>query len=96
MRAEADHHYQRSAQVLIRRTSTGLLLAAAAGDDAVAELGGSGGVLWDLLDEPITLDDLVAALAGIFDTAPEAIWQSVESTLSELVAMSAVTVTDVG
>lgn len=95
VQSESTVRYRRSPSVLFRRTAAGLLLATGDGDDAV-ELGGSGEVLWDLLQEPMTIADLVGCLAAIFDAAPEVIWQSVESTLSELVTMSAVTVTDVG
>lgn len=86
--------YQQSPSALVRRTNTGLLLAVPSSEEAV-ELRGSGVAIWDVLAHAIAMTDLVDALATAFGRLPEDIWHSVESTVSELVAMSAVVEFDV-
>jgi hypothetical protein len=54
----------RNAAVLWRSTSRGPVVLAPA-HDAAEELGGMGAVVWELLDEPMDLDALRAAVTGL-------------------------------
>lgn len=53
-------------------------------------LAGTGALVWDLLAEPATLSELVAALAEVYAAPPETIARDVAELLETLESMDAI------
>lgn len=81
--------YVRSEEVLWRRNPCEVVLLALGGDDVV-RLPGTAAALWDLLAEPMALDELVTRLGQAYSVGPEQIGTEVRPVLDELVRRHAV------
>ena len=78
--------YRRAAHVLWRRTADRVLLLPVGDRDAeVTCLSGTGVVLWDLLAEQATVDELAAALGGAFGVDPDVVAVDIRPVLDDLV-----------
>jgi homoserine kinase len=77
--------YVRSDAVLSREVEAALLLLAPGGDGVVS-LSGAGPTIWRMLREPLTVADLVHALAERFAVPPEDIVDDVTRTVTSLQA----------
>lgn len=77
--------FQRPPDALWHRTSRRTVVSATAGADT-AELRDIPALVWEALGDPVTLDDLVADLAGVFDRAEAEIHDEVRDLLSWMVA----------
>jgi hypothetical protein len=56
----------------------------------VMHLTGAGDDLWQLLAEPLTVDEVASRLAEIYDRSPEEIIQDIAPVLDDLVARGVV------
>lgn len=74
----------RSSDALVRTFADEVLLASASGGN-VDRLEGSAAAVWDLLEEPRSLPDLVAALARAYETPTDRILRDVEPLVRDLV-----------
>jgi hypothetical protein len=75
--------YARREQVLWRRTGDAVVLLAGDGQE-VFTLEGSGVDLWQLLAEPIGLDEAASALAGAYGASREQVASDIAPVLEEL------------
>ena len=75
----------RSTDVLVRSFAGEVLLASPSGGD-VDHLQGTASVVWDLLDEPRSLDDLVDGLADAYRTPRSRVSHDVEALIGDLIA----------
>jgi hypothetical protein len=73
----------RSPDVLTRSFADEVLLASPAGGD-VDRLEGSAAEVWDLLEEPRSMEDLVSTLARAYGVPAEQVRSGVEALLREL------------
>jgi len=80
-----SERWQRSPEVLWRRSDERVLLLAPGDDDALL-LDGSGGAVWQALAEPHSVAELVDVLARLHGVAPTAIADDVGATILDLVA----------
>jgi hypothetical protein len=69
---------------LWRRLGHGTLLAHPEGT-AFEELSSSGAVIWELLQEPATADDLIGQVAILYGTSGESVADGVRALLASLV-----------
>jgi hypothetical protein len=81
--------YVRCRNVLTREVDSALLVLMPGGRDVLA-LKGAGPAIWSHLGDPISLDDLVQALARTFQVDPGEISPSVHLTVRSLVAKAVV------
>ncbi|HET7486628.1 MAG TPA: PqqD family protein [Acidimicrobiales bacterium] len=58
-------------------------------EGATFDLDGVAGLVWEALDEPVTIDDLAADLAAVFDRPVEEVGPEVARVVAELVAAGA-------
>lgn len=78
--------YQRATDVLWRRASDRvLLLPCGEGDREVVSLSGTGVVLWDLLADRASMDDLTSTLAVAFGADPVVVATDIAPVLDDLV-----------
>ena len=77
--SDADAVWRRRDDVLWRRSL-----------DAVILLPGTGAIVWDLLEEPATLTELVATLAEAYEADPAVVDHDVRTLLGELETLGAV------
>jgi hypothetical protein len=82
--------WRRRDDVLWRRSLDAVILLPVGVDDPLT-LPGTGASVWDLLEEPTTLAELVATLAEAYDTDPAVVEHDVLELLSELEELGAVT-----
>lgn len=75
--------YVRAPKVLCRRTAAAAVLSRPDHDEVVT-LRGSGPMLWDLLAEPISLDEAVDELADLYEVAAEEVRAGVVAALADL------------
>lgn len=80
--------YVRSESALWHRTSGRTLVSPGPGRDII-ELTGVTALVWDVLGEPVSVPDLAADLAAVFDRDAGAVAPEVEGLLAELVAVGA-------
>lgn len=59
------------------------------GADAVLRLNSSGAAVWELLEQPQTPEQLVAALAAAFDAPPARVREDIAPLLAQLTAAGA-------
>jgi hypothetical protein len=77
--------YTRREEVLWRRTGDAVVLLAADGDGRdVFTLEGSGVDLWQLLAEPVQLDEAASTLAGIYGASRDQVARDIAPVLAEL------------
>ncbi len=81
--------WRRDPAVLWRRSLDAALVLPPAADDPLT-LAGTGAVLWDLLVEPTSTDDLVAALAARYRAAPSTVAADLGPVLAQLEAIGAI------
>lgn len=81
--------WRRRPDVLWRRSVEAVILGAASGGDPVT-LTGTGAAVWDLLEEPTTLADLVAVLAAEYGADPAVVEHDVAALLADLQALGVV------
>lgn len=87
--AAAGPVWRRHPEVLWRRSLDAVVLLPAAANEPVT-LPGTGAVVWDLLEEPATLPDLVATLHDVYGEDPATIEHDVTALLERLEALGAV------
>lgn len=87
--------YQRDPSTLWRDAPGGVLLLVPDGDEPVL-LSSPGDVVWQLLAQPSTLDELVAILSRHFSAADDAVRADLETLVTDLCAMGAVVTTSPG
>jgi len=82
--------WRRRDDVLWRRSLDAVILMPVGAEEPVT-LPGTGAAVWDLLEEPATLAELVAILADAYDDAdPAAVDHDVRALLAELERLGAV------
>jgi hypothetical protein len=79
----STRRWVRDESVLSRRVPGGILLLAPDAAEPVL-VTGSGVALWEILDEPMTVDEAVGIAATWFAAAPKAITPDVERTVHAL------------
>ncbi len=90
--SDAPPRYQRHPEALHRQLEDGVLLLAGRGDqDQPVFVEGTGSVLWELLADPWSLDELVAALAEAYGADPAEVAAGVAPVLDQLVDEGVVT-----
>jgi hypothetical protein len=86
----SDVVWRRRDDVLWRRSLDAVILLPVGVDEPVT-LPGTGASVWDLLEEPATLAELVATLTDAYDDAdPTVVEDDVRALLAELEALGAV------
>lgn len=75
--------YRRNEAVLSRRTPDGLVLLPLPRRQVVT-VTGAGSLLWDLLDEPRSVDQLGVLLATTFAATPESIARDITPVVEDL------------
>ena len=81
--SDASPQYVRAEAVLVRKVDSDTLLLRPGQEDVVV-LGGSGPMIWTLLQRPRTMSDLVAELARRYDVDPSDIRDDVRRTVDQL------------
>lgn len=79
---------RRSQGVVWRRTMDGIVVLPAHADEPIALLGAAASV-WELLAEPLTASEVVAALASHYEVAPEQVTSEIRATLDGLLRRGA-------
>jgi hypothetical protein len=74
----------RSPQILFRNVGPDVLLAVPGRHD-FEQLGGSGALLWDMLAEPRTVNEVVELLAVAYGEDPSVVRPGVEAVVEQLV-----------
>jgi hypothetical protein len=82
--------WRRRDDVLWRRSLDAVILLPVGADDP-RTLPGTGAIVWDLLEEPTSLAELVATLAEAFEEDPAVVEHDVSALLAELEDLGAVT-----
>jgi hypothetical protein len=82
--------WRRRDDVLWRRSLDAVILLPVGADDPLT-LPGTGANVWDLLEVPATLAELVATLADAYDEDPAVVQHDVSALLTELESLGAVT-----
>jgi len=82
--------WRRREDVLWRRSLDAVILLPV-GVDEPRTLLGTGASVWDLLEEPATVAELVAILADAYDTDAAVVEHDVRALLADLEALGAVT-----
>ena len=82
--------WRRREDVLWRRSLDAVILLPADAEDPVT-LPGTGASVWDLLEEPASLAELVTVLAEAYDEDPAVVDHDVRALLAELESLGAVT-----
>jgi len=85
-----ERHFVRAAATLWRHSLDAVVLLPPGASDPLT-LAGTGAILWELLEEPTSMGELVAALVARFDTDPDVVEADLLPVLDELVAIGAVT-----
>ena len=89
-RSGADStRWRRRADAQWRRSLDAVVLLPADADEPVT-LPGTGALVWDLLEVPATLDELVETLAEVFGADPAVVARDVEALLVRLDDMVAI------
>jgi hypothetical protein len=81
--------YRRRADVIWRRSLVAIHFLAA-DTEHVQTLAGSGPLIWELLESPATLDELLSAARSNLDTAPADIEADIARLLEELTTLGAI------
>jgi hypothetical protein len=81
--------WHRREDVLWRRSLDAVILLPVGVEDPLT-LPGTGASVWDLLEEPATLTQLVATLAEVYEEDPAVVEQDVRALLAELEDLGAV------
>jgi hypothetical protein len=81
--------YRRADRVVWRRSADRVLVWPAGADDPLL-LEGPGSVSWELLHEPLDEDELVTALASLYEEDVEEVRRDLDPFLEELVTTGAV------
>jgi Coenzyme PQQ synthesis protein D (PqqD) len=79
----ADGVWRRRDDVLWRRSLEAVILLPAGADEPLT-LPDTGAIVWDLLEEPATFDELVATLADVYNTDATTIATDITPLLTEL------------
>ena len=82
--------WRRREDVLWRRSLDAVILLPADAEDPVT-LPGTGASVWDLLEEPASLAELVTVLAEAYDEDPAVVDHDARALLAELESLGAVT-----
>lgn len=77
--------FTHSKSLLVRDTGDHVLLLPTSGS-ALVQLSGTGPALWDLLGEPLSLDETVSRLAAAFSLSADDIEAEVDQVIRGLVA----------
>jgi len=80
--------WRRRDDVLWRRSLDAVILLAANADEPLT-LPDTGAIVWDLLEEPATFDELVTTLADVYNTDATTIATDITPLLEELAALGA-------
>jgi hypothetical protein len=75
--------YRRSTEVLTRAFGDEMLVTAA-DDDEVVRLEGPGLAVWEVLEAPRSLPEMVSILADAYQTSPDMVTSGVTTLLAEL------------
>jgi hypothetical protein len=81
--------YRRASRTVWRHAHGSVLVLPMSGHD-VMHLTGTGDDLWQLLAEPLTVDQAARRLADIYDRSPDEIIQDIAPVLDDLVARGVV------
>ncbi len=76
--------WHRAAAVLWRRSLDGVILARWDDDGEPTQLTSTGRAVWDLLEEPLSVERLVEVLSASYQAEPEVIERDVTALLQEL------------
>lgn len=87
--------YTRSPDVLWRRTGDAVVMLPLAGGE-VMDLSGTGRALWDLLVDPIDLEEATDSLARLFSAPSDVVRRDVEPVLRALLDRSLISAVDEG
>ena len=93
--------WQRRGDVCWRRTLDAVIIIPSAADEPIT-LPDTGAAVWDLLAEPMTLDELVGTLSDVYGADPQTVERDVGALLLELEAHAVISrlgvtgVTDTG
>jgi hypothetical protein len=82
--------FVRGSAVLWRQSGTTVLVLPLGGDDEPLTVSGSAALVWELLDRPVTLGELSAELAGVYNTDSSTIEADLGPVLVRLCEVSAV------
>jgi hypothetical protein len=82
--------WRRRDDVLWRRSLDAVIVLPVGADEPLT-LPGTGAAVWDLLEEPASLAELVAALAEVYEEDPAVVELDVTTLLAELEDLGAVT-----
>lgn len=82
--------WERAPEVVWRRSGVRRLVVGPASDEVVV-MEGSGQLIWDLLEHPISEGDLVATLSDAFDESADQLRPDVLAFLTELSSAGLVT-----
>lgn len=84
--------WRRRDDVLWRRSLDAVILLPSGADEPLT-LPDSGAIVWDLLEEPASFDELVATLAEVYETDAATIATDITPLLEELAALGALETT---
>jgi len=85
--------WHRADDAISRHLPEGVLVMSLGAGDPIA-VTGPGGALWERLDQPATIDDIVASLAHQYGTGEQTVRADVEPLLATLLARGLVAVDD--
>ena len=86
---DGDGVWSRRADVLWRRSLDAVILLPVGVDEPLT-LPGTGAIVWDLLEEPASLVELIATLAEAYGEDPAVVEHDVTNLLAELETLGAV------
>ena len=81
--------WQRRADVLWRQSLDGVVVLPSGADEPLG-LAGSAGALWNVLERPVSLEDLVKTLSNSYDAEPETVRRDIEPLLNRLSSARAI------
>jgi len=85
--------WRRADDAISRRLPDGVLVMSLGAGDPIA-VTGPGGALWERLDQPATIDDIITSLARHYDTGEQTVRADVEPLLANLLARRLVALDD--
>jgi hypothetical protein len=87
--------YRQSRSVLWRNVGNDVLLATPDGDE-FDQLSETGSTVWRLLDQPLSLTELVSLLSDAYGEAPQRIASDVQPLLTNLIELGSIEVVEDG
>lgn len=81
--------YRRSLEVLWRRVLDDVVLLPPGIDEPVL-ISGPGGLVWELLSDPVSIDEIVDQVVAVYRAVPDRVRSDMTVLLDELVRLGAV------